>query len=498
MAWIKVNGIRVQIQEGASVDDYGGRITQATSDMINFRDSWGDDETYSISRHGSNYTLLRLNGEDIVIMGPVEKKPEKRKKKPARLGRPEIVYMPAFHTVDINGDWLGLTICLAGRWGPPFRFVQCEEDEVYPFEYGQWNFNINSEKPEDYEDNLYIYTITSPYPVDNTFEDLFDVPAVHEYICADTDSEQYNFYGGAEWTGGPVMENPECTTTFACGWYYRWANWTSGVMYDDHISIWVDHSKYETDQPRIATVTYRQDEAGPVQEEIVSGAVSAPDPDDNACIIHKAAMGEALGTVNMAEKLASVSPGGTAIWYDVNRIYSGETLICKGWGTFIGDTKEDGVYFHGKNTVAIDLQYWRKYTWTCSSYILDSQGATEADTSHSQDYITVYGETYELESHADSYPSAERRIKTAHPRLYEVGYEKPLVLASLCRNDEARWEYFCFNDELKQYGDQDTLYDCVDGEEIHIIPYKVGDQQLYGNGEFSLVGLALTELTDPP
>jgi hypothetical protein len=59
MSWVMVNGIRVLLDEGATVDDYQGLVTEATAQMIQFKETWGDDEVFAIARKGSLYTLQR-------------------------------------------------------------------------------------------------------------------------------------------------------------------------------------------------------------------------------------------------------------------------------------------------------------------------------------------------------------------------------------------------------------------------------------------------------
>lgn len=129
MAWIMVNGIRVHIQDGASVADYNGLVTQATGDMINFRNTWGNDEVFSIARRGTNYTMLRINGQDSVIMGPVSRGEKQLDRtmfedEPA----PRVFTQPVLEAHDNSGNVVGFVGGANGTFEPPYIFIPVEDN----------------------------------------------------------------------------------------------------------------------------------------------------------------------------------------------------------------------------------------------------------------------------------------------------------------------------------------------------------------------------------
>lgn len=497
MAWIMINGIRVKIQDGASAADYGGLIAQATAEMIHFRETWGDDEVFSIAQRGRNYKLLRLNGEDTVIMGPVPREPERLIVRPVRLGRPETVYMPAFHTVDEDGTWMGLTICLSGKWGPPFRFVQCEKDEVYPFEYGQWNINEDSEKPEDYEDNLYIRTVTSPYPTDGTFEDLYEVPAVHLYTGGDTDSEQEAYYN-QEWSGGGIITTPICGVSYAEGYIHRHGTHSSGSNYKDYYSVWEDFNKSETQQPRLLAFPYGQDRAGVFHRKDGDVMVSGKPVDSTACIHCNSLLADTLGSTDWGTLLAyAYSYEANTISWNVDETSWGQTLKAyTTWSTFAKIDIEEGVFFYGLTNVSSGYNHWGTGTIQSNQLSRTGSGVEDWKSDTCEDHISVLGKDILLRRfNGVYYTEASDYIKWAAPRIYGEK-DNRIVLASMYRESKKIWEYFFFGGEVEQYGDEDTQYEHTGNHNRHIIPFKVGDQQLYGNGEFSLVGLDLNQLNE--
>ena len=91
---------------------------------------------------------------------------------------PTIRYVPAFHTVDANGIFVGLTICTSGKWGPPYLFVSCSEDDILNFDDGQWNVFGGNYPPDPgtYQEKF----ITGATYADFV-EEFFDLPAAHRY-----------------------------------------------------------------------------------------------------------------------------------------------------------------------------------------------------------------------------------------------------------------------------------------------------------------------------
>ena len=113
MTEVIVNGIRCILADGATVGDYHGLVTQATAEMIQFRETWGDDEYWAIKHTGDLYTLKRENGEEVVMMGPVPTiGPEEEEEEPEK----EILEGPDYVLLVEMGT--GLTYD-SGRGTPP-------------------------------------------------------------------------------------------------------------------------------------------------------------------------------------------------------------------------------------------------------------------------------------------------------------------------------------------------------------------------------------------
>lgn len=92
-----LNGIRIVMAQDATIADYEGLVGQAAAEMIQFRETWGDDDFFAISRSGDAYTLQRINGQDAIIMGPIV-----RREEPVRLRQEPIGLEDSYPVLGIG------------------------------------------------------------------------------------------------------------------------------------------------------------------------------------------------------------------------------------------------------------------------------------------------------------------------------------------------------------------------------------------------------------
>ena len=130
MARAYLNGIRIEMDQNATIADYEGLVGQAAAEMIQFRETWGDDDFIAISRTGDAYTLQRINGQDVIIMGPVPHAPDKLRPLPSE--NEDLAARPAvcFDLWGAPNAMSGFYVCPGLEW-EPIKFYPIDPDRPH-------------------------------------------------------------------------------------------------------------------------------------------------------------------------------------------------------------------------------------------------------------------------------------------------------------------------------------------------------------------------------
>jgi hypothetical protein len=452
MTWVKVNGISVKLEQGATVADYDGEVGVATARMIQFRETWGDDKYFAIHRTPT-FTCQRVNGEDQVIMGPVPVEPDIHEdEKPIRIN-PDSGFVPAFHTFNGAGEFIGLTVCLAGKWGPPYYFLAGDQDMVWPFEYGQWNTYDGATRPVDYDKMSWVGVSGN--------EDLFEIPADHDYVM-------YNTEKWVVITQGPYSETVEyydcdgdqCKFVWLWGETYRKYEYNPALV-DDWDAWWNDFHTWKETAIRL---NFFWNNYADRDYYFWNGCVFAP------------------------EHYASDSEG----WFCAVREYISEWTYY-GVGASYGRSYTTATYRNGtiKACFVFGETYIDRFTHADTvpwPGLLEEWGY---DNYTAADFVYVFGNIYSLrnpiETSNQQYSFAPEKVNDVKPRMYETEGDDPKFLCSFYRKgSQNKWEYLYFDNNTEQYNDPEAMYDMVDDTK-HSLPITVGGEQVYGNGEFSLL-----------
>ena len=420
MSWFNYNGAWVQVKNGGP-GDVARLLNLAKKDLDNLKAMTPGLEIKHFRRPGM-WRITSIFGRDVIEM---EAREEVQRKEKRIIYTPNLKYVPAFHTVDVNGNWLGITICTSGKWGPPYKFISCKSDKIYPFEYGQWNTELGATPPEDYRER----TITTVYPGSVRY---MEIPADHDYKAMMTTQDAVITSGG-----GTTLRNYEYRTSLITDWQFHdddYASWKSSAPYVDHWYALFDE------------FTYHEDPESPWDGDVFSSdTYSGESPIFSSSWTTFKEINEAFVGV-YAYGLNNVSSSEYHWYPDEGLPTSGETDAT---------TASDFVNVFGKE------------------YLLKVVNSTPV---HISDPISI-GATYTN--------STDFLVKV-NPRIYRTDSDNKWALFSLYRADGLKWEYLCFHGDVKQYNDEAAQYEWVSGN-LHMLPITVNNQQAYGNGEFSLV-----------
>lgn len=487
MGWIKNNGISVLIADNADVGDYLGRVGQATADMIQWRETWGNDEEFCVKRCGDHYTLHRLNGEDYVVMGPVPRPKIPSPKMPAIENIPFANFVPAFHACDPEGTVVGLVICLSGVWGPPYKFIPCEEGDLLDFDWGWWNYHAGAERPS--EDDNKETLVFSWYIPDEMTEEIWDIPAAHEYITDDT-LKGYDGATNYQWSGSHWIVSVLCGKTEAHLYNRRAGTAPGWQTWDYAIIVWEDHSGGGEDQPSIFGVQRNMTEAHYFESHGGSTSCWNPDGDPDCCNI---AQGNVANLDNdWDSQLSSVTQ---RLVIEKQFQYSG-AYPSNIMGTAMGTTGEEAFFYYGRTDYGSGYFTNKYYVIQLSGFpnrqfASESSGDIGSDTC--SEYCVWLGEEYLLAEGDVAYHEYDDNILTCNPRMYQLSENSDYIgLSSYYRESKDYWYYNCFRPKKEAQVGEDSFKCTYVDRDLHKIDgltISANGQQFeaHGNGEFSLV-----------
>lgn len=431
----------------------------------------------------------------------------KRLVKPKRPPRKEPIvrYVPAFHTYDADGKWLGITVCMSGKWGPPYRFIKCDSDKIYPFEYGFWNTEIGATRPEDYEKRL----VAKDFGLDI---DYYEVPAAHEFLASNEVLGNTDDTVG-EW-GAYYDETTCCEETKAAGVIITDATPVRTQKTDHAVVAWTDWAADKTAQPRVLDTEYVISTSLDIQNMAAWVAISG----EGACGLLQPALTAAQEDIPPIGDLDPPTTTYTA--YSDMGLYGSEfvhTVIEDGssfrvlanqWGSFLTpdllkgsmlciETSIDALRITSSEynpPLACGETYPPNATVTVGDLTL--LGTIDAE-------IYVFGKKYNLL--IENVTSREEtaygsQLRAGRLRIYQVGENRFYTLASAKFIEEDAesftYQYLLFGGHLEQYNDPDATFEYTN-ENLTDYEHDLGFSVLvdsglvaaYTNGEFSLIEL---------
>ena len=511
MSWFNHNGVWIRVVDGRP-SDVKDQLRDALLDLQHLK-AINPHEIKTMTKPGK-WRITSQFGRDVIEMtvgpGPAPKT------RPTQRFVPLTRYVPAFHAFDDTETFVGLVLCLAGKWGPPYKFIACNEEDILNFDWGLWNWEEDPEVPPEDENIETLITVEyEGAPINpDTGQPLpdkhyFDVPANHTY-CTQTTQVDYQTGGSAGTLVGSEIINVMCTAQEAHVYEMGMFTWSDWWRYVNALVVMVDWSQYAEDQPQLTTWTRGYDRAGTYTGHGGTSSVWIPTPPPNACEVARANVAEGGTTWTSLLSGYSTSLGLNlhTVWYkdwDVTRIGFGENPISTtDWSTFDSQRYDDGAFFYGA-TVSDGYGLWEwgyGDTWVAVfDNFYGDDGSETIGALTGQDYIVVFGEKYPLRSFAHAYGYYSTELALCFPRIYKLGDSSTgdprWCLASSCRRDRTEWEYMCFQPDaspaIAQYNDPEANFDLVDGtwpywHEIPITGSVDGqEKQLYGKGYFSLV-----------
>lgn len=452
-----------------------------------------DGEYKSATRGGLWRVISHAGIERIEIFGKVEKVTKQAVRR-VKVIKTRIKYIPAFHTFDSGGNFIGLTLCTTGRWGSPYKYIKCKEEDILSFADGLWNIDENASKPDPNEYKK--KDITTSYRDEDDKVEYWDMPATHEYTSGSV-SGFVEGSGGSQWTSDKQSIFLMCESVEAHGYNQRPYTMNYAWKYMSGIIVWTDWSKYNDEQP---IVDKSENFTGRYGNVIVKGATASsysPTGDPNACVTVTDNLNSS--TENWSSLLSNHYTHTNNIFWNVNEPQTGVIFYADDyWGTFRSVDKADGCYFTGVTNS--NYTYYSATTKDTSigelpNFHVVSSSNYGIDLSTAYEKITVFGKDYIVKDFPESYYNADNKIYIANPRIYFPG-DKQIALASTIREDDFEFEYMCFNGDIEQYNDADAKYEYshrANNYWLHEIPVNTGDGDAYGNGEFSLIKVKVSE-----
>ena len=479
----------------------------AQNDLSQLKAFTPDLEVRHFNRPGM-WRITSTFGRDEIQIEPelvAERRPPK-KKMITRGSRIKLV--PAFHTYDSDYNWLGITLCLSGKWGPPYQFIQIEQEKIYDFDWGCWNFGSPSdEPPQDYVKRMI------GNGNDGNFYLISEVPAAHQYAGEEymVHSEPYNCYEFVgEWVSDPYSQTVIWEAPNAGTLCLRKLQWHSLVNFE---------------------YTVRLSDGSAVGPSSTSFAKD----DIFETAILEAYGGEQSKSISRAERFVREYFGSD--WEERTQVcltpcisYEFDQWATQVWSatsgaylwsppyhsTFDGKATTDGciVYAFDNFTTSNYYSYQNSYpNYASFPYDPETNWLVNPNPSISEwssDYIMVFGRNYHLSSFGGSYYDSDGHVEWATPRIYRPSPDGPLEYCfcsmykspgyiNLHSYEQMWWEYLAFTPEHEQYNDPEIRFQVVNPTAgwpfLHAIPdVKTPDgQQCYGNGEFSLIEMLYPE-----
>jgi hypothetical protein len=424
-----------------------------------------------------------------IYIPPTAPAPEKKKLR-YEIESFYVKYVPAHHVYDADGNWLGIAVHESGEWSQTPTFISCEEDEIYPFKYGLWSYWYNGVEPEDYTERL----LTIKYLGDKTKE-YYEVPATNKYYLDDS-FEYGDDININTWESETYLDLHCCGICHASGGLQRDMRRGHITQKDYYIYIATDPEGYSGPKVKNCNQTQEFDsyyEAnGSGFNLSVIGCDPENPPDPTAC-------------ERWWDRWENDNPQNPpdyedepAAYYDYDHS-SNYTLYNKTFGesvdissvctTAAGTTTQDAAFFFYLTEHNYVLERTKITTYdydTCDWNISNDSNTTDKTKEYA--VISVLGTEYtlhEIESSNDNLLTYY-----THPRIYQIG-DNYIVLASYTKRIDENFNYLLFNGDTVQCQDTAEIYARVDY--THKLPITVDDQEVYGNGEFSLIKIITKE-----
>jgi hypothetical protein len=482
------DGVHYMVESG-DASDFHDNLPAMKADINNMRVIHTGEQKWF--KRKDKWKIKECFGNTVVtIYGKVGV--EEKEKEKLKLERTTVRYYPAFHTFDNDDNWIGVTVCTKGKWGPPYKLIVCDESKIHDFDFGQWNTDIDEVRPTDYDEQFIAHYIDTLY---------WEIPAAHEFVA---DGNNWTTYSGPRGVlaGGSRVEIITCTDTYASLLKVHDATFlTIGdnlskvqVVDDWDVAYWDSFLLPSVEE---AHRYYTEDAFYTIRGGSVY--VHDPIPPLTACATAYDILGAtSVDWSSMLDQYRSSNPNRSVVrcidWNGQNGYTGNSVYIRTGfWGTFIAVDKNKGIYIYGKNEVNQGSTYVYDGVTTVSSFpwVLYLPAVTEVVTAYdhttSKDYIQAFGKTIKLKDHSKNYSSAPERIFEVKPRMYKVGEDSYIGLVSIYRQDQLKWEYMMFSSGVEQYNDEDAMYEYISYKKHPITDVFYKDKQCYGNGEFSLV-----------
>ena len=395
-------------------------------------------------------------------------------------------YAPAFHTYDSNKNFVGLTLCTSGKWGPPYRFIKCSEEEILRFEDGQWNTEYGAVRPDP---EVYKTKRLKSFIYNGVEEDYYEIPAAHDYVSMAT----YNNGSSTAWSnhevGGEeflilICEEHEVSLGWAAPFVYNYGG--TDVVYSLFVRTEFPADEWFDEYPPMPNVkdftpgTATSNQVGKVRGNWCDTPVY---PD--ACAYCMGEMEDAQG-FNYEQYWDGTYPLSSGAMEFVtttvtdSKSYSSYDL----WGTFTGEEITDGVVFYQE----LNLQS----TYNNIKVIGNStpSGSYSVRYYQREKVISVFGKEYVMKDWTNlGYPVNNDWYTDKYaPRIYKLAGDKTIVLGSATWAFDDVFVYVCFRDGVEQYDDPAATYDYIEDLQMH----RIGDGDGYGNGKFSLVKINMT------
>lgn len=411
--------------------------------------------------------------------------PEKKKR---IVRRPVVSYIPAHHTYNSDDEWIGLTLNMTGKWGPPYVFFAVPESSVWTFSYGRWNVWRPAPPEENYVDRP-IAEIHA-----GSVESMTDeIAADHQYTSEIEWDDTVNI-DSSSWLGSPTMMLCCCTndigkvTTIRD---YVFSQENKYPIFDKIVTDWYEYTLVPVYEYGYSDLYY-----GDATGELWLCSVYHYDPNpSNAC-----AWAVDWWNAHVADVMDEPAPLTHSGTHYVNSWEYDYLTVSDGYepamvySTYDGLTPDRGFAITGGSYYNEYGQHRTKVKQcTCGDSIVDTDTETYG-TYYGIDYAMVFGELYELRTFpGEWYYEADDYIYTAEPRIYNVDSAPKYALASLNRVTYVEYICFCLDAGIAQYNDPVAIYQKADGtssyERKHLLPITVSGEQVYGNGEFSLLRL---------
>jgi hypothetical protein len=523
-------GVRILYDGPLDHPDLQSNLARVVTGRNQLNSIYGEEGDGSINR--DSWSVSRFGGvESLKLKLPYSHLPSPAKPKPVRKD-PAVRYFPAFYTYDEEKNFIGLTVCMKEKWGPPYRFIKCKLEDVHLFEDGLWNYehtigeddngDITTGGVKPSEDYYKEWRIKS-FIYSGVEDKWYDIPALHNWCAGSRSDNDYSTNGSESVQYPPDMITPFCddfldySAKFLRVFY---GTVSSNYIVNDKDKIFI-YTSFPSDVSGLPVINYPTE--GCYFERNISGIgkyggykttwsfSSAP-----ICSYYSPIVIEGSSYVasyaNMLNLYRPENPNafnylftGFLKEYSYNHYYEVRDI----WSTFINVDINKGVFFlfefintiYSLDTTDSDLTAWEPVKTNTSSY---------TDISNAIDSIVVFNKTYKLkEGEWNTYYNDGESFEITNPRIYEIKKDEKVVLASLLRRNHKKYEYMCFWNDIEQYNDKSVMFDVFEysywrdelynyfKEAWHEMPIEVNNNRVIGNGKFSLLQLNTISLPWP-